>query len=107
MAGSDYYHRHWIDIDPERHAAYDKILAFHPAMEPLIRPLELTTGLRVLDVGSGPGYTTMELARRVAPGGRVIGIDINERFVENATRRARDANLSAEFVRDAFPPLPF
>src|SRR5437763_3585234 len=76
-------------------------------MEPLIRPLELAPGVRVLDVGSGPGYTTMELARRVGPSGSVTGIDINGQFVEDATRRARDANLSAKFVREGFPPLPF
>ena len=85
-----YYKQHWVEIDSDRHAAYDKILAFHPAMEPLLRPLELRAGLRVLDVGSGPGHTTFELARRVTPGGKVTGVDIN-----------------AEFVHSAFPPLPF
>ena len=73
-----YYKQHWIEIEPERHAAYDQILAFHPAMEPLLRPLELRPGQRVLDVGSGPGHTTFELARRVNPGGKVTGVDINE-----------------------------
>jgi len=104
---ADYYKQHWIDIEPERHAAYDQILAFHPAMEPLIRPLELRTGLRVLDVGSGPGHTTFELARRVSPGGRVTGIDINAEFVERSCARAREQQLSVEFVHAAFPPLPF
>ncbi len=60
-----YYKRHWIEVEPERHAAYEKLLSFHPAMEPLLAPLELRPGLRVLDVGSGPGHTTAELARRV------------------------------------------
>src|ERR1700722_7834206 len=58
-----YYKQHWVDIDSDRHSAYDKILAYHPAMEPLLRPLDLKAGLRVLDVGSGPGHTTFELAR--------------------------------------------
>ena len=85
-----YYKQHWVDIDSDRHSAYDKILAFHPAMEPLLRPLELRAGLRVLDVGSGPGHTTFELARRVAPGGKVTGVDINAEFVERSARvRAR------------------
>jgi SAM-dependent methyltransferase len=102
-----YYKQHWVDIDQERHSAYDKILAYHPAMEPLLRPLDLKPGLRALDVGSGPGHTTLELARRVAPGGKVTGVDINTEFVERSNAHAHEAKLAAEFVQCAFPPLPF
>jgi SAM-dependent methyltransferase len=102
-----YYKQHWIDIEPERHAAYDQILAFHPAMEPLIRPLELKPGQRVLDVGSGPGHTTFELARRVSPGGKVTGVDINAEFVARSNARSHEHAVNIEFVQAAFPPLPF
>ncbi|MHB8383007.1 MAG: methyltransferase domain-containing protein [Candidatus Binataceae bacterium] len=102
-----YYKQHWIEIDPERHAAYDQILAFHPAMEPILRPLELREGLRVLDVGSGPGHTTLELARRVAPSGKVTGVDINAEFVARSSARAHDQKANVEFVHSGFPPLPF
>lgn len=101
-----YYKQHWIDIEPERHSAYDQILGWHPALEPVIRPLDLKPGLRVLDVGSGPAHTTMELARRVAPG-KVTGIDINAEFIARSSERAREARLSMEFVHSGFPPLPF
>ena len=83
-----YYKQHWVDIDSERHSAYDQILAYHPAMEPILRPLDLKPGLKVLDVGSGPGHTTLELARRVAPGGNVTGVDINAEFVARSSARA-------------------
>jgi hypothetical protein len=99
-----YYKQHWIDIEPERHAAYDQILGYHPALEPIIRPLELKPGLRVLDVGSGPAYTTMELARRVAPLGQVSGVDINAEFIARSTERAREAKLPIEFTQSAFCP---
>jgi ubiquinone/menaquinone biosynthesis C-methylase UbiE len=102
-----YYKQHWIDIEPERHAAYDQILGYHPALEPIIRPLELRRGLRVLDVGSGPAHTTMELARRVAPSGKVTGVDINAEFIARASARAREAKAPIEFVHSGFPPLPF
>lgn len=102
-----YYKQHWIDIEPERHAAYDQILAFHPAMEPLLRPLELRPGQRVLDVGSGPGHTTFELARRVNPGGKVTGVDINAEFIKRSSARSHDHALAIEFVHSGFPPLPF
>ncbi|HXW84721.1 MAG TPA: methyltransferase domain-containing protein [Candidatus Binataceae bacterium] len=102
-----YYKQHWIDIEPERHAAYDTILAFHRGLEPLLKPLDLRPGLRILDVGSGPAHTTLELARRTAPSGKVTGIDINQEFVARATGHAREQKLNAEFVRGEFPPLPF
>src|SRR6516165_901899 len=94
-----YYKQHWIEIEPERHAAYDHILAFHPAMDPLIRPLELLPGQRVLDVGSGPGHTTFELARRVSPGGKVTGVDINAEFIARSRARAREHAVTIEFVQ--------
>ena len=102
-----YYKQHWIEIEPERHAAYDQILAFHPAMDPLIRPLELRPGQRVLDVGSGPGHTTFELARRVSPGGKVTGVDINAEFIARSKARAHEHAVTIEFVQAGFPPLPF
>jgi ubiquinone/menaquinone biosynthesis C-methylase UbiE len=102
-----YYKQHWVDIEPERHAAYDQILGYHPALEPVIRPLELKPGLRVLDVGSGPAHTTMELARRLSPAGQVTGIDINAEFIARSTARAREAKLPVEFIHSGFPPLPF
>lgn len=102
-----YYKQHWIDIDSDRHSVYDQVLAYHPAMEPMLRPLDLRPGLRVLDVGSGPGHTTLEIARRVAPGGKVTGVDINVEFVERSSARARDAKLDATYLQSGFPPLPF
>ncbi len=104
---SPYYKQHWIEIDAERHEAYDQILAYHPALEPLLRPLQLEPGLKVLDVGSGPGYTTMELGRRIGGSGKVVGVDLNMDFVAAATRRSRGAKLDINFVQSDFPPLPF
>jgi SAM-dependent methyltransferase len=42
--------------------------------------LGLRDGLTCLDVGCGGGDATLELARRVAPAGRVVGVDIDEEF---------------------------
>jgi ubiquinone/menaquinone biosynthesis C-methylase UbiE len=102
-----YYKQHWIEIEAARHRAYDQILAYHPALEPLIRPLNLESGLKVLDVGSGPGYTTMELARRVGAHGAVVGVDLNGDFVTAAVRLAQINQLNISFVQSEFPPLPF
>jgi SAM-dependent methyltransferase len=50
----------------------------HPALLPLLEP-----GRSVLDVGSGPGTLTAEMARRVAPG-LVVGLDLSRAMVELA-----------------------
>ena len=51
----------------------------------LVEHLDLRPGMRVLDVGCGPGRHAHALARR---GIEVVGIDITPRFVELATEHA-------------------
>lgn len=48
----------------------------------LWRRAGIGAGDRVLDLGCGPGFTSMELANIVGPGGRVIARDKSERFLE-------------------------
>jgi demethylmenaquinone methyltransferase/2-methoxy-6-polyprenyl-1,4-benzoquinol methylase len=45
-------------------------------------------GDRALDVATGTGDLAVELARRVAPGGEVVGSDFSERMLELARRKA-------------------
>jgi SAM-dependent methyltransferase len=56
--------------------------------------LRLSPGDRILDVGCGPGATTAEAARRAAPGGRAVGIDISGVLLALARRRAAEAGVS-------------
>src|SRR4051794_24362368 len=45
-------------------------------------------GDRVLDVATGTGDLALELERRVAPGGEVVGSDFSERMLELARAKA-------------------
>ena len=53
----------------------------------LMEALQLTPGMRVLDVGCGPGRHANEFARRAIV---VHGIDISQRFIDIATTQAVD-----------------
>lgn len=50
-------------------------------------------GSRVVDLGCGFGDTTIELARRVGPEGRAVGLDAAPRFIETAAGEARAAGV--------------
>lgn len=45
-------------------------------------------GARLLDLGCGPGYATLDLARLVGADGHVTGVDVSARFVGELARRA-------------------
>ncbi len=51
-------------------------------------------GSRVLDVATGTGDLAFELARRVAPGGEVVGSDFSEGMLARA--RAKSAEMGGE-----------
>jgi thiamine-phosphate pyrophosphorylase len=42
----------------------------------VLRALRVRPGLRICEVGAGPGYFTLPLARAVAPGGRVVAVEV-------------------------------
>src|SRR5215467_9673704 len=54
----------------------------------------LTSGMRVLDVGSGSGDVTFLAADVVGSNGFVVGIDRSAAAVERATTRASRRNLA-------------
>ena len=61
--------------------------------------LAVAPGDRVVDVGCGFGDTTIALARRVAPGGSVVGIDCCPAFLDFGRADARAGGVeNVEFV---------
>jgi SAM-dependent methyltransferase len=57
-----------------------------PWVPPLLDLLDLRAGERVLDVACGTGVVSRLAARRVAPGGAVTGLDLNEGMLSVAGR---------------------
>lgn len=91
---TSYYRDHWVEVEPERMARYEAMFQWRSGQEVLIAPAELGTNHVVVDFGCGPGGLAVELARRVGPGGRVIGLDINEAFLARARERAADEGVA-------------
>jgi len=55
---------------------------------------ELAAGERVIDVGCGCGATTLAIAGRVGPRGRVLGVDVSAAMLARARERARSTGLA-------------
>jgi ubiquinone/menaquinone biosynthesis C-methylase UbiE len=67
---------------------------WRPRMYDAWRRAGITQGQTVVDVGSGPGYATLDLAEIVGPKGRVIAVERSARFL-NVLREAHAPNVTA------------
>ena len=60
----------------------------------LIERAAIQPGMRVLDVGCGPGRLTIPLARRVGPAGRVVALDVQEKMLAVLSGKMAKAGLT-------------
>src|SRR5689334_1757531 len=68
------------------------------ARERSFERLGLAAGAHILDVGCGTGDAARAMAARVAPGGRVIGVDVDPLMIAEATRRSAGGDAFVEFA---------
>ncbi len=74
----------------------------------MLEAADLEPGQRVLDVGCGAGSTTVEAARRVAPGGAAVGVDISAPALALARERAVATGLDGvDFIEADAQVHPF
>jgi ubiquinone/menaquinone biosynthesis C-methylase UbiE len=67
---------------------------FKPFTRHLFVEAGITTGMTVLDLGSGSGDVALLAAELVGPTGQVVGVDSNPAIVATARERARAAGLA-------------
>lgn len=67
----------------------------------MLELLDVPQGARVLDVGSGSGWTTVILARLTGPHGEVVGVERHAALVEFGADRVAAARLPWAQVRPA------
>lgn len=65
-----------------------------PVGDALLARADYQPGERVVDIGCGGGASSRAIAARVAPGGRVMGVDISQALVAECVRRAMAAGLT-------------
>jgi ubiquinone/menaquinone biosynthesis C-methylase UbiE len=73
---------------------YDNIKFLRKPAERLIVYAKLASGQRILDVACGTGFSTMPAARVAGDTGRVIGIDISDKMLDVARKKATSEGLS-------------
>ncbi len=75
--------------------------------------LELRPGLRILEIGPGPGRLLIPAARRVSPDGQAVGLDIQPGMIARLQQRAAGAGAEnvqtvlGDAVLPQFPPQSF
>jgi cyclopropane fatty-acyl-phospholipid synthase-like methyltransferase len=63
------------------------------AHEALLRELAPKKGMRVLDIGSGPGETVLAIAEKVGPTGKVAGVDLTPEGIALSREKAKQRKL--------------
>jgi SAM-dependent methyltransferase len=89
---SDNYALNRAPAETRRLQAQAQIL--NPSTRRMFEQAGITTGMRVLDVGSGAGDVALLLADMVGPSGRVIGIEIDPSILDTARARVKAAGLA-------------
>ncbi len=103
---SDHWFEPLADHMGEAYLRYSFTKGTENEVDFIVEELGLEPGMRVLDVGCGPGRHSHALANR---GIDVVGVDIAQRFVDLATEHAPPTHASgrATFVRGDARALPF
>jgi demethylmenaquinone methyltransferase / 2-methoxy-6-polyprenyl-1,4-benzoquinol methylase len=107
--------------EPQVQAMFDRIARVYDRMNAVMtagldrrwreRAADLacvSPGDRALDVATGTGDLALELARRVAPGGEVVGADFSEAMLEIARTKGRaDSGTTVSFEAANALALPY
>jgi ubiquinone/menaquinone biosynthesis C-methylase UbiE len=78
-----YGQRFWVEV-PHPIVTRDRLRS-------VLRP---EAGERILEIGPGTGYYTLDMAEWVGPHGRVEIFDLQQEFLDHTTRRAAERGLA-------------
>lgn len=102
-SGSTYVLGH-ADVEVQRLLLQGRL--YDDYTEQALRLAGLRPGMRVLDIGSGPGDVSFVAARLVGPSGSVLGVDAAAEMIELARARAVEKGLSTvHFMQTAIDAI--
>ncbi|MDX1618884.1 MAG: class I SAM-dependent methyltransferase, partial [Balneolaceae bacterium] len=81
----------WDYSSPHYEEGWQKQL--WPAQQRLIEAADPQPGEAVLDISCGTGLVTFPIAKAVAPGGTVTGIDLSEGMIEQTAELAKEQGV--------------
>ena len=77
----------------------------HRVWRPIVldcwRKAGIASGSKVVDVGSGPGYATLDLAEIVGPTGKVLAVERSRRFIDAARHSCQIRDLPQVAIQEA------
>src|SRR5881409_2979332 len=83
----------WLfNVGARLYSALNAQAAWRSSCDRLAAHFPPGTALRVLDLGCGPGFSTIALAR-ARPDARLIGLDLAPRMLSEGRRRFAEAGL--------------
>lgn len=70
--------------------------------------MRIKKGMNILDLGCGTGWATLEIASRLEGTGRVIGLDLSEKMIEQAERKLAELGYAnVEFILQSASALDY
>lgn len=67
--------------------------------------MQLSEGMKVLDVGCGPGIDARKISELVGDSGQVIGIDYDDKMIADAEQEPKSSNT--QFIKADVCAIPF
>lgn len=86
-----------FESDPDKKIELERLKKQAAMAAPVERQILNATGLQqgmhALDIGCGPGFVSIEMAKIVGDQGQVLGVDISETLLQTARSYAADTEL--------------
>ncbi len=103
------YGQRWASEKTDRSAKLGRLASLPSAHQALLNELRPQAGMKVLDIGSGSGETVLNIAEKIGPTGKAVGIDFTPEAIELAREKANKRGLEniTEFHQADASELPF